>query len=74
MIDISRTPDFPIGVNMSTVSAPTAAVEDLMTGGRGRQRSHSYYKAEDVKQYGVQTETEETYLRPRSRYVFIQMG
>ncbi|XP_049576784.1 TBC1 domain family member 24 [Syngnathus scovelli] len=38
-----------------------------MTGGRSRQRSHSYYNPEDSKTYGVQTQTKDTYQRPRSR-------
>lgn len=42
-----------------------------MAGGRGRQRSHSYYSPEDCKNYGVQMQTVEINLRPRSRYVFI---
>lgn len=41
-----------------------------MAGGRGRQRSHSYYSPEDCKNYGVQTQTVKINLRPRSRYVF----
>ncbi|KAM3864736.1 TBC1 domain family member 24-like [Diretmus argenteus] len=36
-------------------------------GGRSRQRSHSYYSPEDAKKYGLQTQTEENLLRPRSR-------
>ncbi|XP_061627613.1 TBC1 domain family member 24-like [Phyllopteryx taeniolatus] len=38
-----------------------------MTGGRSRQRSHSYYNPEDSKTYGVQTQTKEASQRPRSR-------
>ncbi|XP_019717620.1 TBC1 domain family member 24-like [Hippocampus comes] len=38
-----------------------------MTGGRSRQRSHSYYNPEDCKTYGIQTQTKEIYQRPRSR-------
>lgn len=34
---------------------------------RGRQRSHSYYNSEDVKNCGLQSQREETYSRPRSR-------
>nr|XP_057944322.1 TBC1 domain family member 24-like isoform X2 [Doryrhamphus excisus] len=38
-----------------------------MTGGRSRPRSHSYYSPEDCKNYGVQTQTEDIFQRPRSR-------
>ncbi|XP_061767042.1 TBC1 domain family member 24-like isoform X1 [Nerophis ophidion] len=38
-----------------------------MTGGRSRQRSHSYYSPEDCNNYGVQTQTEDILQRPRSR-------
>lgn len=48
---------------MNSVSMCTSS--DSMAG--GRQRSHSYYSPEDCKNYGVQTQTEETHLRPRSR-------
>lgn len=40
-----------------------------VSGGRSRQRSHSYYSPEDCKNYGVQVQKEETCLRPRSRFV-----
>lgn len=54
---------------MNSVSICTSSDQDLssMPGGRSRQRSHSYYSPEDCKHYGLQAETEETYLRPRSR-------
>ncbi|XP_042341683.1 TBC1 domain family member 24-like isoform X2 [Plectropomus leopardus] len=69
MIDVSRTPEFYNCGNMNSVSMVTTSDQDLgsMAGGRSRQRSHSYYSAEDCKNYGVQMQTEETFLRPRSR-------
>lgn len=72
MIDVSRTPEFSNCGNMNSISMVTSSDQDLdsMAGGRGRQRSHSYYSPEDCKNYGLQTQTEETFLRPRSRYVF----
>ncbi|XP_041641896.1 TBC1 domain family member 24-like isoform X2 [Cheilinus undulatus] len=42
-------------------------LQGSLAGGRSRQRSHSYYSREDCKNYGVQTQTEETFSRPRSR-------
>lgn len=73
MIHVLRTPEFSNCGNMNLVSVCTSSDQDMasMAGGRGRQRSHSYYSPEDCKTYGAQTQTEETYLRPRSRYVFI---
>lgn len=38
-----------------------------MARGGTRQRSHSYYNREDVKNYGVEIQKEESCLRPRSR-------
>ncbi|XP_019939506.1 TBC1 domain family member 24-like [Paralichthys olivaceus] len=69
MIHISRTPEFSNCGNMNSVSVHTSSDQDLdcIIGGRTRQRSHSYYSPEENKNYGVQTQTEETYLRPRSR-------
>ncbi|XP_051240168.1 TBC1 domain family member 24 [Dicentrarchus labrax] len=69
MIDVSRTPEFSNCGNMNSISMCTSSDQDLgsMSAGRSRQRSHSYYSAEDCKNYGVQTQIEETYLRPRSR-------
>ncbi|KAM7008922.1 TBC1 domain family member 24-like [Tautogolabrus adspersus] len=69
MIQVSRSPEFPNCGNMNSVSMQASSDEDLgsLKGGRSRQRSHSYYSREDSKNYGVQTQTEETYTRPRSR-------
>ncbi|KAL7403463.1 hypothetical protein ABVT39_000879 [Epinephelus coioides] len=69
MIDVSRTPEFSNCGNMNSISMVTSSDQDLdsMAGSRGRQRSYSYYSAEDSKNYGEQTQTEETSLRPRSR-------
>ncbi|XP_037618129.1 TBC1 domain family member 24-like isoform X2 [Sebastes umbrosus] len=69
MIDVSRTPEFSNCGNMNSISMCTSSDQDLdsMAEGRSRQRSHSYYSAEDSKNYGVQIQTEETFLRPRSR-------
>lgn len=71
MIHVSRTPEFSNCGNMNSISMQMSSDQDLscMAGGRSRQRSHSYYNAEDQKNYGLQTQTEETHLRPRSRYV-----
>lgn len=71
MIHVPRTPEFSNCGNMNSISMHTSSVQDLdsMLGGRGRQRSHSYYSPEDKKNYGVQTETDQIYSRPRSRYV-----
>lgn len=71
MIHVSRTPEFSNCGNMNSVSMCTSSDQDLgsMAGGRSRQRSHSYYSPEDSKNYDVKTQTEETKLRPRSRYV-----
>ncbi|KAM7418915.1 hypothetical protein PAMA_016166 [Pampus argenteus] len=54
---------------MNSISMHSSSDQDLssMAGGRSRQRSHSYYNAEDEKNYGLQTQTEKTHLRPRSR-------
>ncbi|XP_076584903.1 TBC1 domain family member 24-like isoform X1 [Chaetodon auriga] len=69
MIHVSRTPEFSNCGNMNSISMCTSSDQDLdsMAGAVSRQRSHSYYSPEDCKNYGVQTQTEETYLRPRSR-------
>ncbi|KAE8299977.1 TBC1 domain family member 24 [Larimichthys crocea] len=69
MIHISRTLEFSNCGNMNTISMCTSSEQDMgsVAGGRSRQRSHSYYSTEDCKNYGVQTQTEQTYLRPRSR-------
>lgn len=69
MIHVSRTPEFSNYGNMNSVSMCTSSDQNLgsMAGGISRQRSHSYYSPEDCKNYGVQTQTEETHLRPRSR-------
>ncbi|TNN55256.1 TBC1 domain family member 24 [Liparis tanakae] len=68
MIDVSRTPEFSNCGNMNSISAcDTSSDQDLgsLAGGRGRQRSHSHYSPESSKNYDAQTE--ETFLRPRSR-------
>ncbi|XP_073323255.1 TBC1 domain family member 24-like [Pagrus major] len=69
MIHVSRTPEFSNCGNMNSISMCTSSDQDLgsIAGGRSRQRSHSYYSREDCKNYGVQLQTEETCLRPRSR-------
>lgn len=73
MIDVSRTPEFSNCGNMNSISMCTSTDQELgsIAGGRSRQRSHSYYSPEDCKNYGVQLQTEETCLRPRSRYVIL---
>ncbi len=70
MINVSRRPEFSNYGNMNSVSMCTSSDQDLGLMAVGRQRSHSYYSPEDCKNYGVQTQTEETHFRPRSRYVF----
>lgn len=70
MIHVSRTPEFSNCGNMNSVCTSSDQDMGSMAGGRNRQRSHSYYSPEDCKNYGVQMQTEETNLRPRSRYVF----
>ncbi|KAM7394069.1 hypothetical protein PAMP_020892 [Pampus punctatissimus] len=69
MIHVSRTPEFSNCGNMNSISMHSSSDQDLssMAGSRSRQRSHSYYNAEDEKNYGLQTKTEKTHLRPRSR-------
>ncbi|XP_074539072.1 TBC1 domain family member 24-like [Halichoeres trimaculatus] len=69
MIQVSRSPEFSNCGRMNSLALPTSADQDLgsLAGGRSRQRSHSYYSREDCKNYGVQVQTEETFLRPRSR-------
>ncbi|XP_044201689.1 TBC1 domain family member 24-like [Thunnus albacares] len=69
MIHVSRTPEFSNCGNMNSVSMHTSSDQDQssMAGDRGRQRSQSYYNTEDKKNCGLQTQTEETHLRPRSR-------
>uniref|UniRef100_UPI003AB0EBEF TBC1 domain family member 24-like n=1 Tax=Centroberyx gerrardi TaxID=166262 RepID=UPI003AB0EBEF len=69
MIDVSRTPEFSNCGTMNLDSMDTSADQDLSSaaGSRSRQRSHSYYSPEDAKNYGLQTHTEESFLRPRSR-------
>ncbi|XP_069024455.1 TBC1 domain family member 24-like isoform X2 [Embiotoca jacksoni] len=66
MIHVSRTSEFSNCGNMNSVSHPSSD-QDLGSRGRTRQRSHSYYSLEDMKNYGVQTPKEESCLRPRSR-------
>ncbi|XP_060922530.1 TBC1 domain family member 24-like [Limanda limanda] len=69
MIDISRTPEFSNCGTRNLVSVQTSSDQDLdcIIGGRNRQRSHSYYSPEENKNYGEQTQTEQTCPRPRSR-------
>ncbi|CAJ1053608.1 TBC1 domain family member 24-like [Xyrichtys novacula] len=71
MLQVSRSPEFSNcgNMNLMQVSMHTTTDQDLGSGagGRGRQRSHSYYNREDCKNYGVQTQAEEPFLRPRSR-------
>ncbi|XP_040893172.1 TBC1 domain family member 24-like [Toxotes jaculatrix] len=69
MIHVSRTPEFSNCGNMNSISVYTSSDQerDSMVGGRRRPRSHSYYSPEDKKDYGVQTQTDKTCLRPRSR-------
>lgn len=72
MIHVSRTPEFFNCGNMNFF--PDAFSDhnlESMARSRTRQRSHSYYNAEEKKPYGVDTQKEETCLRPRSRCVFI---
>ncbi|XP_053713027.1 TBC1 domain family member 24-like [Synchiropus splendidus] len=56
MINVLGTLEFSHDLDMTPVA-----------GGRSRQRSHSYYNAEDVKNYSLQTQTKDPILRPRSR-------
>lgn len=72
MIHVSRTLEFSNCGNMNSILMCTSSDQDLdsTAGSRNRQRSHSYYSPEDSKNYGVQTQTEDSNLRPRSRYVF----
>lgn len=67
MIHVSRTPEFS---NCGTLNctSPDQSIASV-TGGRSRQRSHSYYSPEECKNYGAQVQTVKTNLRPRSRYV-----
>uniref|UniRef100_A0A3B5BEP9 TBC1 domain family member 24 n=2 Tax=Stegastes partitus TaxID=144197 RepID=A0A3B5BEP9_9TELE len=65
MIDVSRTPEFS---NCGNINSVLHSDQDLSSMARGgRQRSHSYYNREDVKNYGVEIQKEESYRRPRSR-------
>ncbi|XP_029296703.1 TBC1 domain family member 24-like [Cottoperca gobio] len=67
MIDVSRTPEFSNCGNMNSISMCTSSDQGSTDGARSRQRSHSYYNPNDSKNYGEQTQTEDTFLRPRSR-------
>ncbi|XP_056136824.1 TBC1 domain family member 24-like [Lampris incognitus] len=69
MLAVSRTLEFSnCGImNLNTMDPTTDQHLSSAAGGRGRQRSHSYYSPEDAKNYGLQTQTEENVLRPRSR-------
>ncbi|CAL8289631.1 unnamed protein product [Arctogadus glacialis] len=68
MIHITRTLELPHCGTMD-LDLLNAANQDLTSAanGRGRQRSHSYYSAEDAKNYGLHTDTEKVVVRPRSR-------
>ncbi|XP_068448717.1 TBC1 domain family member 24-like [Clinocottus analis] len=68
MLDVSRTPEFSNCGNMDSILVCDATSDqDLgsVAGGRGRQRSHSYYNPEESKNCDAQTE--KAFLRPRSR-------
>ena len=69
MIHITRTLELPHCGTMD-LDLMNTANQDLTSpaNGRGRQRSHSYYSAEDAKKYGLHEETEKIVVRPRSRY------
>ncbi|XP_035492406.2 TBC1 domain family member 24 isoform X1 [Scophthalmus maximus] len=69
MIHVSRTPEFSNCGNTNSIPVHASSDQDLdcIVGGRSRQRSHSYYSAEDSKNYGVETQTDQIFLRPRSR-------
>ncbi|XP_026159840.1 TBC1 domain family member 24-like isoform X2 [Mastacembelus armatus] len=67
MIHVSRTPEFSSCGNINTVSVHTSSDQELGFMEGGRSRSHSCYSPEENQSYDVQTQTEETYLRPRSR-------
>ncbi|XP_051801456.1 TBC1 domain family member 24-like [Acanthochromis polyacanthus] len=68
MIGVSWTPEFSNCGNINSISH-TISDQDLGSMARGgtRQRSHSYYNREDVKNYGVEIQKVESCLRPRSR-------
>ncbi|KAL6110205.1 uncharacterized protein ACO6RY_19336 [Pungitius sinensis] len=66
MIEVSRAPDFSNCVGMNSMSMSDQDPGPV-AGARGRQRSHSCYSPEDSKKYGLETPTEETLTRPRSR-------
>ncbi|XP_047432668.1 TBC1 domain family member 24-like isoform X2 [Mugil cephalus] len=66
MIHVSRTLEFSNCGNINSVSHASSD-QDLGSVGRTRQRSHSYYNPDDIKNYGVQTQKEESGLRPRSK-------
>ncbi|KAM9314514.1 TBC1 domain family member 24-like [Pholidichthys leucotaenia] len=67
MIHVSRTQDFFSGRNMSSISLSSSDQDMSSMARRGtRQRSHSYYNAEDDKNYGGHAPAE-ICLRPRSR-------
>ncbi|XP_054636448.1 TBC1 domain family member 24-like [Dunckerocampus dactyliophorus] len=69
MIHVARSPEFSNCGSINSISLHGSTDQDLstMTGGRSRQRSHSYYSPEDWKNYCVQTQTDNIFLRPRSR-------
>ncbi|XP_034713237.1 TBC1 domain family member 24-like isoform X2 [Etheostoma cragini] len=69
MLDFSRTLEFFNYRNMNSVLMCKSTDQDMgsMAGGRSRSRSYSCYSPDDSKNYGGQTQTEETFLRPRSR-------
>ncbi|KAM4603390.1 TBC1 domain family member 24-like [Polymixia lowei] len=67
MIDVSRTPEFCGTMNLASMDTTTNQDLSSVAEGKSRQRSHSYYSPEDAKNYGLQTQTEEDFVRPRSR-------
>ncbi|TWW59694.1 TBC1 domain family member 24-like [Takifugu flavidus] len=65
MIHVPRTPEFSNCGTMNCTS-PDQSIAAI-TGGRSRQRSHSYYSPEDCKNYSEQVQMVGTSPRPRSR-------
>ncbi|XP_072319721.1 TBC1 domain family member 24-like [Eucyclogobius newberryi] len=65
MIHVPRAPAFSNYGNMSSVTMKPSSNQDLLSS--GRQRSRSYYNAEDSKNCGSHSQGEETNSRPRSR-------
>ncbi|KAF7651794.1 hypothetical protein LDENG_00105220 [Lucifuga dentata] len=69
MIQVSRSPEFSNCGTLDSVSVDTTSDQNLGSGAgsRNRPRSNSYKSPENTNNYGLQTQTEENYLRPRSR-------